>query len=90
MSQQIARSAPPAPQCEQQTSPPQAAVYLQPQDDFPWQLSDLELVVLQVLHSRICLQLERESLNPEGPHPVALERQQVLAAELDARHGRLT
>jgi hypothetical protein len=48
-------------------------------------------VELQVLHSRVFLQLEDEHLDaPAGPHPVTLDRHQELMAALDAHrdaHG---
>ncbi|MEX5235117.1 hypothetical protein [Kocuria arenosa] len=43
---------------------------------------------LQVLHSRICRQLDREYLTePHGPHPCTTDRLQDLCGELDARDG---
>lgn len=58
--------------------------------DFPTHLAELALTQLQVLHSRSCLQLNREYLEaPEGAHPVAMDRHQELLAELATRHSCL-
>ncbi|WP_460669371.1 hypothetical protein [Kocuria himachalensis] len=41
---------------------------------------------LQVLHSRMCRQLDREYLTePQGPHPCTTDRLQDILGELDAR-----
>lgn len=41
---------------------------------------------LQVLHSRICRQLDRDYLTgPDGPHPCTTDRLHDVLAELDAR-----
>lgn len=61
---------------------------LGPDQEFPADLAVLGLVELQVLHSRICHQLDREYLTgPDGPHPVTLDRCRELRAQLDAREG---
>lgn len=60
---------------------------LEPEQEFPSSLAELELSALQVLHSRICRQLESEHLDPAGPQPVTLDRQQELVTELDIREG---
>lgn len=67
-----------------------ASTHLDPAQDFPTELPELTLEQLQVLHSRACLQLEREYLDsPEGAHPVTLDRHQDLVAELHTRHSDL-
>lgn len=60
---------------------------LEPEREFPSSLAELELSALQVLHSRICRQLESEHLDPAGPQPVTLDRQQELVTELEIREG---
>lgn len=50
------------------------------------ELAGLSLVELQVLHSRICHQLDHEYLtNPDGPHPGTLGRHRDLVAQLESR-----
>jgi hypothetical protein len=70
---------------------PQTVVstYLSPADPFPTTLAELELVDLHVLHSRITRQLDREYIDPAGPHPVTVDRAQELVAELDTRQDFL-
>lgn len=64
--------------------------FLAPTDPFPSVLAELDLTELQVLHSRVCRQLEQEYLAaPDGPHPVTQDRCQELVAELDTRQGIL-
>lgn len=59
---------------------------LSPAEPFPASLAELDLVGVQVLHSRICCQLDHEYLtDPAGPHPVTLDRRQELVAELGTR-----
>lgn len=59
---------------------------LSPAEPFPASLVELDLVDVQVLHSRTCCQLDHEYLtDPAGPHPVTLDRHQELVAELDTR-----
>jgi hypothetical protein len=65
------------------------STYLTPGDPFPSTLAELALVELLVLHSRITRQLEREYIDPAGPHPVTLDRVQELADELDTRQDFL-
>lgn len=66
-------------------------IRLAPADPFPTGLAELELMVLQVLHSRICCQLEHEYLTTaEGPHPVTLDRRNDLVAELSTRQDFLS
>ena len=63
-------------------------IYLEPTDAFPESLADLTVTQLQVLHSRICSQLDWEYLtDPAGPHPVTLDRRRMLLDALDARVG---
>lgn len=67
---------------------PRCDTCLGPECDFPSELSALPLVELQVLHSRVVCQLEREYLaDPGGPHPVTQDRHEELVAELEAREG---
>lgn len=69
---------------------PRCETCLSPEDEFPADLTGLPLVELQVLHSRIECQLEREYLEgPSGPHPVTQDRHDELVAELEER-GRST
>lgn len=62
-----------------------ASVCLDPSAPFPDDVARLSLVELHVWHSRIRRQLDQDLLTPEGPHPLTLDRQQELVAELDAR-----
>ena len=62
------------------------AMRLTPDDPFPDILVDLPLERLQVLHSRICRQLDHEYLtSPEGRHPMTLDRLLELQDEFDSR-----
>ena len=62
---------------------------LGPAGDFPANLTGLPLIQLQLLHSRICRQLDHEYLtDPAGPHPVTLDRRQELIEELHTRTRR--
>ncbi|MFF0991406.1 hypothetical protein [Kocuria nitroreducens] len=59
---------------------------LGPDEAFPAELGALSMAELQVLHSRICRQLDREYLTaPDGPHPCTTDRLQDVLGELDAR-----
>lgn len=59
---------------------------LGPDEPFPENLTELGMVDLQVLHSRITRQLDHDYLiDPTGPHPATTDRCQELLAELDAR-----
>jgi hypothetical protein len=59
---------------------------LGPEELFPAELGALSMTELQVLHSRICRQLDREYLTePHGPHPCTTDRLQDVLGELDAR-----
>lgn len=59
-----------------------------PAGNFPGELGELSLTHLQVLHSRVCLQLDSEYLgSPDGAHPVTLDRHQELVAELATRRS---
>ncbi len=59
---------------------------LGPEEGFPDELGGLSLAELQVLHSRICRQLDREYLTaPHGPHPCTTDRLHDVLGELDAR-----
>lgn len=59
---------------------------LGPAEAFPAELSGLSMGELQVLHSRICRQLDRDYLTaPDGPHPCTTDRLQDVLDELDIR-----
>jgi hypothetical protein len=59
---------------------------LGPDEAFPAELGGLSMGELQVLHSRICRQLDRDYLTgPGGPHPCTTDRLQDVLDELDAR-----
>jgi hypothetical protein len=77
---------------EHHGAPPEAAgpgTHVAPAEDFPDELAELTLTQLQVLHSRVCLQLDSEHLgSPDGAHPVTLDRHQDLVAELATRRNR--
>ena len=62
-----------------------AIACLDPSAPFPDDVTRLSLLELHVWHSRIRRQLDQDLLTPEGPHPLTLDRQQELVAELDAR-----
>ncbi|MGQ1795860.1 hypothetical protein ACT4S5_01790 [Kocuria oceani] len=67
---------------------PASSTRLSPVDAFPADLGSLALVELQILHSRVCLQLDAEHLDAlEGTHPVTLDRHQELVDALDAYQG---
>jgi len=71
-------------------SPDASGTCLDPAAQFPPDLAALSLVELQVLHSRICRQLDREYLTDSaGPHPLTLDRHCELGIELDRRAGML-
>jgi len=79
-----ARARPPRPPAA--GGPDPSVVRLGPDDAFPADLTELGLVALQVLHSRICRQLDHDHLtDPDGPHPITLDRHQQLVVELRAR-----
>ena len=68
------------------STPEALSTYLVPAENFPSALAELGLTELQVLHSRVVRQLDREyCTDPAGPHPVTLDRAEELAAELDTR-----
>jgi hypothetical protein len=70
------------------TPPDASGICLDPAARFPADLAALSLVELQVLHSRICRQLDREYLiDPAGPHPLTLDRHCELGIELARREG---
>lgn len=59
---------------------------LETTEDFPTDVVDLPLTELHVLHSKLCRQLDHETLtNPAGPHPLTQDRHQEVVAELDTR-----
>lgn len=59
---------------------------LGPEEAIPDELGELSMAELQVLHSRICRQLDREYLTtPHGPHPCTTDRLHDVLGELDAR-----
>lgn len=62
------------------------AIRLGPDDPFPDELLELPLEQLQILHSRICRQLEREYLtDPAGAHPITQDRLHELQIEFASR-----
>lgn len=62
------------------------STYLAPDDPFPGSLVELDLDQLHVLHSRVCRQIDLEYItDPEGPHPITLDRADELTAELNER-----
>ena len=64
---------------------PTSSTRLVPGEAFPAELGALTLVELQVLPSRVSLQLEDEHLDaPDGPHPVTPDRHQELVEALNA------
>lgn len=66
--------------------PLERALRLGPDDPFPDELRELPVGDLQVLHSRICRQLDVEYLSdPGGRHPITLDRLQELELEFDSR-----
>lgn len=67
------------------TRVPRQAVQLAPDDPFPEDLLELPLERLQILHSRICRQVDVENLRPEGPHPITLDRLLEVQVELESR-----
>jgi hypothetical protein len=59
---------------------------LDPETDFPEDLTVLDMAGLQVLHSRITRQLDHDHLtDPAGPHPATTDRLHELVTELDTR-----
>lgn len=77
----IQRFPPPVP-----SAPEASSTCLAPAEAFPSSLAELGLTELQVLHSRVTRQLDREyRTDPSGPHPVTLDRAEELADELDTR-----
>jgi len=59
---------------------------LSPEGTFPAELAGLSLTELQVLHSKVCRQLDHDyCTDPAGPHGCTLDRLQELLAELDRR-----
>ncbi|MEX5269709.1 hypothetical protein [Kocuria sabuli] len=64
---------------------PDGSTVLDPAEEVTPDLDELPLVDLQVLHSRVTSQIEREHLSPEGPHPLTRDRQQDVTAELTRR-----
>lgn len=64
----------------------EAATRLAPDDPFPDALVEQSLEQLQILHSRLCRQLELEYLAaPDGGHPITFDRLHELRIEFDAR-----
>lgn len=63
----------------------QHSTSLGPDERMSGDLAGLSLVELQVLHSRICRQLDYEYLTDPGPHPLTMDRHGDLVDELDAR-----
>lgn len=62
------------------------AARLAPDEPFPDELLELSLEQLQILHSRICRQLDLEyATELEGRHPITLDRLRELQIEFDSR-----
>lgn len=55
-----------------------------PDEDFPGDLSALALADLQILHSRLCWQADREYLG-DGPHPFTMDRLHDTITEMKRR-----
>lgn len=61
---------------------------LAPTAGFPADLEDLAVRELQVLHSRLCRQLNHEHLEDSaGPHPETMARYRRIVLALDMRAG---
>ena len=59
---------------------------LETSENFPADLAGLPLTQLHVLHSKLCRQLDHETLTgPTGPHPITQDRHQQVVAQLDTR-----
>ena len=59
---------------------------LEATEDFPTDVTGLSLTELHVLHSKLCRQLDHETLtDPAGPNPLTQDRHQEVVAELDTR-----
>lgn len=57
---------------------------LETAEDFPAYVAGLSLTQLQGLHSKLCRQLDHETLtHPAGPHPLTQDRYHEVVAELD-------
>lgn len=68
------------------TPPGRSRICLGPDEPFPGALAELPLTQVQVLHSRICCQLDEDyRTDPSGPHPVTLDRHHELVEELAIR-----
>lgn len=81
-----AGTTPTAPSAGAAAAAAEQAMRLTPDDPFPDILVDLPLERLQVLHSRICRQLELEYLtDPEGRHPITADRLHELQIEFASR-----
>ena len=60
-------------------------------EEFPPDVAGLSLTELHVLHSKLCRQLDHETLtNPAGPNPLTQDRHQEVVAELDTRAAETT
>lgn len=58
---------------------------LDPVSPFPDDVAGLSTLELHVWHSRIRLQLDQDTADPAGPHPLTWDRHLDLVAELAAR-----
>ena len=59
---------------------------LETTEEFPADVAGLSLTQLHVLHSKLCRQLDHETLtHPAGAHPLTQDRHQEVVSELDAR-----
>ena len=70
-------------------APEQDITRLSPGSDFPEDLTDLSLVELQVLDSRLRCQIDDEVMSVDGIHPQTLDRHNDVAQELRLRSRRL-
>lgn len=66
-------------------TPLERVLRLGPDDSFPEELLDLPVEHLQILHSRICRQLDHEHLSLDGAHPITLDRLAELRIEFTSR-----
>lgn len=86
---QAAESAPTTLSAMMDVNALEAATRLAPDDSFPDTLMDLPVEQLQILHSRLCRQLELEYLDaPDGGHPITVDRLHEVRIEFDARFLR--
>lgn len=67
-------------------SPAPEQICLEPTAEFPAELWELTVPELQILHSRLCRQLNHDHLHdPAGSHPVTMARYRRVVLALDMR-----